>query len=502
MSLLRTSAHWWHFITSRVISSPLYVFSLLRKLHLFRSLSWSTPTSKDVTSKSSQKVLQELPVELLTELMRYLEWYEVLSLRQTCKRIHAASQERAIWLTLLQRYIKTVEPRAYWPDRPLNFYNSQELESLVLRRHQVASSWSKPDSSPSLHRQFLAPNRRIKTSYLVRGGRWFLVTNTQGDILYFDLDDTEATARILIPSRYPPSTKVYLHMSVDMDNDAPFLTFNLAAQVQCYVAGHQNFNSLFQIWRITPKINECGRIVDLVADNKASFMEEKDVEISRLSLHGSYITYSIEHCGTGRRFTCVVDWTMTSETSLSYRRNLIAEMFDWVTFLPDNWLICNRDAYLHLYHLSDLPETTLPISQCIRPNTSPRRELALYSRNFSEAFTVRDSQRHVFSTCNKVMGIIFPHQNPVDAEVVTLYQDGVLLDGAQLAYNFAASMITEPKLSILHYSWPEIGTGGGATSKEYTLLKRPHRIHLDEVSGRLVISGGSGQVYNVVEFSI
>ncbi|KAF9527611.1 hypothetical protein CPB83DRAFT_884035 [Crepidotus variabilis] len=417
--------------------------------------------------KSQSKGLQELPIELLTEILKYTEWCDVLHLRQTCKWVYAVSHEHAIWLALLRHGNNKAEVQPYHSDRPLHLYNAEELESLVLRQHKVFDGWRKPNTFPLLRRTILAPNRSLWCAYPVKGGRWFLVGNRQGDILYFDLDATKATARVLIPFQYSSSARIHLLIAVDMDNDEPFLTFNLAVTALYYASDPEESHKLIQIWRITHKVDDRGRIVDLIAHHSRSFLEEKGIDIASK---------------TYRWYTCIVNWQMTNQTSLSYKRTIIDDQsFDRVAFLPNNWFLCNSFAYL------ELPEITLPVSQCILPKTLPRRFFGISSIYFSEAFTVRNSERFVFSTTRGVKSIIFPHNNPVDAELVTLYQDRSFFDDGQASFNYAA-FISGLELSIRYYTWPDIERYSGD-------------IHLDEESGRIVTSG-QDEEYNIMKLDI
>ncbi|EFI27115.1 hypothetical protein CC1G_14940 [Coprinopsis cinerea okayama7 len=76
--------------------------------------------------------LTHLPLEILMEIMKHVEWNDVLSLRRCCRALHSVSKDRDVWLSLLRRYCNTVIPRPFFLSKPLELYSSEDLEARIV----------------------------------------------------------------------------------------------------------------------------------------------------------------------------------------------------------------------------------------------------------------------------------------------------------------------------------------------------------------------------------
>ena len=71
----------------------------------------------------------------------------------------------------------------------MEFYSSQELECLVVRRESEKLKRKTWDTlSPALTRRLPIDNSGIGTFTLINGGRWLLTAYYDGTVSYYDLD--------------------------------------------------------------------------------------------------------------------------------------------------------------------------------------------------------------------------------------------------------------------------------------------------------------------------
>ena len=195
-------------------------------------------------------MLLELPTEIFTEVAMLLDWTDVLNLRQvrltsgiyylsthciieTCKHLSQATRAKSIWV----HFFNVSNVSHPWSplclERPLEFYTSQELECLIMRRTSIEikrKTWT--SLSAALIRRLPINNSDIRALTLINGGRWLLVVSRFGSVSYYDLDTQEPVKRLLIPAarlenrdHYHPCTA---KIAVDMDNESAVLSFNLA----------------------------------------------------------------------------------------------------------------------------------------------------------------------------------------------------------------------------------------------------------------------------------
>ncbi|TFK68357.1 hypothetical protein BDN72DRAFT_841926 [Pluteus cervinus] len=237
------------------------------------------------TATDDQPSSQELPPEILAEIVKELPWNDViLHVRKTNRRLNGVSKSLPVWQTLITRGTK---PR---PDvasiihleRPIESYTPAELERIFVRWKSAdigvgvrparaaatphigpVSNYEQlpwlderggfvmgfrpfefrdtttpshipppiiPPSEPRRHRR-IYPNTVAQCLHLVEGGRWLLVGTYEG-VLYYDLDAEwpGVAERSLIDQRTPSMIQRVpaVSMGVDIDRSSPILKFNLA----------------------------------------------------------------------------------------------------------------------------------------------------------------------------------------------------------------------------------------------------------------------------------
>jgi len=87
-------------------------------------------------------------------------------------------------------------------EQPLEFYTSQEVECLVVRRASQGLKRGAWDQLPSplIRRLPINNNSDIRALTLINGGRWLLVVSRFGSVSYYDLDIQNPVKRLLIPA--------------------------------------------------------------------------------------------------------------------------------------------------------------------------------------------------------------------------------------------------------------------------------------------------------------
>ncbi|KAG6915943.1 hypothetical protein DXG01_009165 [Tephrocybe rancida] len=256
-----------------------------------------------------------LPPELVVEVLLYLDWYHLLSLRQVCKLLDTASRARALWTQHYHHYIssKRLRPR---PEEPLASYTASTLEAWVVRRLSADEAWASGEGPPAGERT-LPFDKEPRSLYLVKGGRWLLVTLPKsGAVQAHDLDSPGMEGMALVPPREYCDWSVKYRMVVDMDDEAPCLTFRLAT--------YPDNSSLgcaweIMIWGIT--LSGHGAGARLEAQLLCSLHVEEPTfggnRPSAFSLRENLVAVSIDHPGVVDPVQ-IFDWTCS--TSSSHRK--------------------------------------------------------------------------------------------------------------------------------------------------------------------------------------
>lgn len=175
--------------------------------------------------------LLELPLEVITEVLKLLDWQTVLRVRQTCKHLSDATKAKSIWLGLFYASNASHSRSPLRLERPMELYTSRELEYLVLRRSSARIiRQRRTELFPPLTCRFPIDDLYVGALILITGGRWLLTASATGSVWYYDLDARAPVKRLLIPEQME-----YLHgfsngvrMVVDIDNKSSLLSFNLA----------------------------------------------------------------------------------------------------------------------------------------------------------------------------------------------------------------------------------------------------------------------------------
>jgi len=258
-----------------------------------------------------------------------------MELQQTCKRLRDASLARPVWLSLVQWYSDTVQPRPFWIEKPLDLYTDRELEYLILRwqsgkdGHVLVQPKKLPLSIPEDYMQ---------SAQLLPGGRWLLFGARDGSVEYHDLNSPceISLAVTLVPSQFDQNANAIVLLSVDMDPDAEYMTFNLGIMKWRLLPFHGDpdypnfprYARWIEVSRVTTYWDEDGQVKGLRAERLACFREEYLCGYESFTLRGRHVAYSLYSfemsitLGEGDNIA-IVDWTLVDSTSLSYPRRFI-----------------------------------------------------------------------------------------------------------------------------------------------------------------------------------
>ncbi|KAF8654669.1 hypothetical protein AX16_003486 [Volvariella volvacea WC 439] len=255
--------------------------------------------------------LVNLPPEISLKTIRELSWKDVLRVRQTCKYLHGISKTKFIWQAIAHRELScgSHHPPDLCLERPINTYTAEELEHLILRWKSAEIGWRTDDGAPTRERRLnfgFPPDIQVDCLHLIRGGRWLLVGLTSGSIVFYDLDESDPTPRVLIPQ--PQSIPDAVQIAIDIDTSSPMLTFELESKGQCKI----------EIWRVSLEYDSHSSTSNLVAHRLKSFQPEPYGRVPTISILGEYLAYSLVHDEADIKHAIVMRWVDLGDTPSNY----------------------------------------------------------------------------------------------------------------------------------------------------------------------------------------
>lgn len=253
---------------------------------------------------------------------------------KTCQRLHDASLSRPVWLSLVRWYSATIQPRPFLPEKPLNLFTDRELEYLILK-------WQSRKAGRALtqpkERVLSIPETYLRGVHLLQGGRWLLFCAPNGTVKYHDLNSPGETleAVTLVPTHFDHDANTIVLLSVDMDRDTEYMSFNLGVMTRRVVPFNDDLDypnppryaRWIEISRVASYWDENGLVMGLRAERLACFREEFLCGCDSFTLRGRHVAYSL--CSFDRIIEgegdniVIVDWTLANSTSLAYPRRLI-----------------------------------------------------------------------------------------------------------------------------------------------------------------------------------
>ncbi|KAJ4470181.1 hypothetical protein J3R30DRAFT_1235011 [Lentinula aciculospora] len=132
--------------------------------------------------------LLSLPTEVILEFFKYLNAFDILSLRQTCTHLAAVSKDKLIWSTQIQKQ-RTRLPVPPNFRKGLEDWSADALEALAISNELVDDLWLVPRESPPVELH----NKRgeILLGLEIFSDRWILAVYADGFMNLWDIGSPE-----------------------------------------------------------------------------------------------------------------------------------------------------------------------------------------------------------------------------------------------------------------------------------------------------------------------
>ncbi|EAU92173.2 hypothetical protein CC1G_08796 [Coprinopsis cinerea okayama7 len=472
--------------------------------------------------------LESLPDETLTQVLAYLEWYEILQVRQCCRRLDRVSKDRSVWLAVLLRYYDTALPRPFLLPKPLRYCSSSDLERIVCNWFSVRGL-ADPDLAQK--KEVTPPDTWPRGFALgpLPGGRVFMHATPDGNIHCHDIENLGNPASLFIPTPFPSYTEsshgIITRMSMDIlttqadgipTEDRLFpSTFSLAAIWEAHNIVNLSEAPLrvFGVYQVEVQLGEDGSVAGYTAVQLALIRERapQDALLGECSLYGSNLAY---HSQVGcRRAIVIVDWTSIPHlTSAKYPRVYLPDIHPAeFSLLPGKHISVLQDRAVLIYNWGAVhPKAHPPDPRLLRRLLPALPKWKTTLPSFGGAFPplspylFNDTVRLIVPTSVGLKGIVIPLRfltqvsdseaivSPSESHPTTVLlidRDFGCADG--LSFGFRKGISADyPDTHVWQYGWPdEMQTG---TLKVYSLPSHVYgaatalTIHCIEQKNRLV----------------
>ncbi|EDR03746.1 uncharacterized protein LACBIDRAFT_306761 [Laccaria bicolor S238N-H82] len=140
--------------------------------------------------------LENLAVDILIQIQKHLDGKDIIVLRKSCKKMHAVTQRRIVWLNAVRRMCR--RHGVFAPSFPLEDMSTTELEHASLCPSRLSSLIHNGVPLRSFVTRILEPrtpsivptvegNLHCKNAFLIPGGRFLVVNSTHHGICLWDL---------------------------------------------------------------------------------------------------------------------------------------------------------------------------------------------------------------------------------------------------------------------------------------------------------------------------
>ena len=190
-------------------------------------------------------------------------------------------------------------------EEPLDSYSAQELEQWVLVRRSADIGWR--CENLKFGRDRWIERKDIWTTYLVPGGRWFLICDMDGTVTTYDLDASTITGRLLIPRDEQDTLKLPMYciaIDVDSSEQSPNLRFTIALSTPL-----RRLNTHF--WRAT--LTGHSTEARLTADHLCSLQAPDTGYISSIAIRRNIIAQIHEQ--EDMSYIEVYDWELSTPSA-------------------------------------------------------------------------------------------------------------------------------------------------------------------------------------------
>ncbi|KAF9046697.1 hypothetical protein BJ165DRAFT_1185636 [Panaeolus papilionaceus] len=252
----------------------------------------------------------KLSLDVLLEVISYLDWNEVLVLRQVCTSLKLATHQRVVWYNL----IRSSPDSRYFLKKKMQMCSSQELEEAFIKMHSANRGWATP-GAPRLIEKISGLGPVSWHNYeILPEGRWLIKLEASYELLYTDLDSPERVWCSLIPSTVSnpsitPSSPQWIPLRtiLDYNSDVDHLTFTVA--IIAPIEGPGDSPIKFDIWRCSTDFDEDGNEIGLQALRLSTFVDQDlYFDSDNICMRGDFVAYI--NCDDHR--PVVIDWHLAN----------------------------------------------------------------------------------------------------------------------------------------------------------------------------------------------
>ncbi|RDB18600.1 hypothetical protein Hypma_014707 [Hypsizygus marmoreus] len=442
-----------------------------------------------------------LPLDIVLEIVKELDWRSVLTIRRTCKYLEEISRTRIVWCSQYRRYVAQRTFPLYL-EEPLESYSAAELERWVLLRISADLGWNSRDTKLTRIHRF---KQKVVTGiFLVPGGRWLLAGLEDGTVLAYDLDAATITPKPLIQPKAKQHPVYYMSMSRDLSS--PNLTFTLSLS-PC-LQSDSSPPLIVNIWRVT--LVGHGATAQLTATPLKIFHAHDIGSIGMTAMLGNLLGRSMRN-DEGISYIDIFDWAKSTSEAHCKATIFPNEIIDAIRFLPDGRLLaCSAKSFaIYPCVIAEGLQVTAPIA--IPKVTEPLWKLPfngvrILHGALSDGYSDALATYFVVSAGNLIYGLSVPRsvdQSPHLCELMEV--DGLQPGHITLAVRSEKVLIQHRDRSIyrLVFSWAARGvkdpqpfqTYSSVTWNDFPTTCNGARLPLlDEETGRIIQSARDGIV--------
>ncbi|KAG2022352.1 hypothetical protein CC2G_000110 [Coprinopsis cinerea AmutBmut pab1-1] len=259
-----------------------------------------------------------LPNEIQIEILKHLEWDEVLALRQCCRLLYSLSKEWHVWYNLFLKYRETTFAQPYFLPKPLEYCSSNDLESHVTNWWSVFGRTTGESIEVATYSFDQEAVPRLRGPLLPLPSRHYLYTARDGTIYYGDPCQPAMGMHVLVPSPFSGETfhvrtnvalDFHLARGPDVRTSSFLMAFRLAVTRQ-----PDDDPGVVEIWEIASQLEQ-GVLTGYSTTLLQSITEDPCVDIRYCSIfaeHVAYVVYGHDD------FVSIVNWTnIEKDRSLS-----------------------------------------------------------------------------------------------------------------------------------------------------------------------------------------
>ncbi|KAG2009478.1 hypothetical protein CC2G_012411 [Coprinopsis cinerea AmutBmut pab1-1] len=465
--------------------------ALLALLVLYKRgpwLQWSKGKSRRIERQILR--LSHLPPEILVEIVKHIEWNDVLSIRRCCRTLHSVSKDREVWLSLLRRYCDTVIPRPFFLSKPVELCSGDDLEARVVQwwtgwegLQSTVQTFTADGSIPDIWGP-LCP---------LPGDQYFLYKTKDGSIFYSNPRQPNAPMHLLLPSPYPLDRFVDVCVAIDVigtQNIDPASSLPSASSFE-----HRLFPPVFrlaavrsstttdsvEIWEIRPEVQ--GESIVYSARLLKSFVD--NIRPKCCSLLGDHIAYALRPPSA----TKIVDWTAVTDGGPVLGIHIALSSPFYILLLPRRRILVHS-SYIYIADWNVCHQSESSPTSRIRPQWQSKEEFFLF-HPYSLPFYIDNSFRLILCSLDRptLTGVIVCNDpDVVVSDSVTFAQlaECVPDEDDELWFDYRKGVCVfskEQRAHLLCYKWP----GDSLPEPSFSQIvfpKHTYTIYVDKAHAR------------------